>query len=112
MKRFSRCFARCSAVLSVLLIVFLLPMSSFGSQAQGDLKSKAEQADTLVDINTADAVALSELPGIGPKIAQQIISYRTDHGPFKAVQELENVDGIGTKKMAKLKALVTVKDQE
>ena len=112
MKRFSESSVRSSLLLCALMVVFLFPMVSFGSQAKGDLKSQAGQSETLIDINTADVNELSTLPGIGPKIAEQIISYRADHGPFKAVQDLENVKGIGTQKMAQLKAFVTVKTQE
>jgi len=51
-----------------------------------------------VNINSADAATIAEaLPGIGPKKAEEIVKYRTEHGQFKSVQELENVNGIGSK---------------
>ena len=49
-----------------------------------------------VDINSADATALADaIDGVGMKRAQAIIDYRTMHGPFKNVEELANVRGIG-----------------
>lgn len=54
-----------------------------------------------VDINTADAATLAkELTGVGDAKAQAIVSYRTEHGPFKSVDELAMVDGIGEKTLA------------
>jgi competence protein ComEA len=49
-----------------------------------------------VDINTADAVTLDKsLKGIGPKTAQAIVDYRAKNGPFKSVDELTKVKGVG-----------------
>ena len=53
-----------------------------------------------IDLNTADASALETLPGIGASKAAAIIQYRTDHGPFKTVDELDNVSGIGPSTLA------------
>jgi competence protein ComEA len=61
-----------------------------------------------IDVNTASAEALDELPGIGPAIAQAIISYRDEHGPFGSVDELVEVPGIGEAKLAQLRDLITV----
>lgn len=49
----------------------------------------------LVHINVAAREELETLPGIGPKLAQAIIDYRTENGPFQRVEELDNVPGIG-----------------
>ena len=49
----------------------------------------------LVDINTADAALLQTLNGVGPALAQRIIDYRGEHGPFRSVEELLEVKGIG-----------------
>lgn len=61
-----------------------------------------------MDLNSADASALESLPGIGPSKAAAIVQYRTDHGPFKSVDELDNVAGIGPSTMANVRDLVTV----
>lgn len=59
-----------------------------------------------LDLNTATAEQLDALPGVGPVTAQKIIDYRTAHGPFHAVDELQGVPGIGPSKMAQLEGLV------
>ncbi|MDP2304899.1 MAG: helix-hairpin-helix domain-containing protein [Pseudomonadota bacterium] len=65
-------------------------------------------ADAAVDVNTADAAELETLPGIGPSKAAAIILYRTENGPFTAVDDLDNVPGIGVSTLASLRDQVTV----
>ncbi len=62
----------------------------------------------LIDLNAATSAELEGLPGIGASKAAAIIQYRTDHGGFKSVDELDNVPGIGDATMANLRPLVTV----
>lgn len=52
-------------------------------------------SDDRVDINRAIAGELETLPGIGPAIADRIIQYRRENGPFRSFDDLENVSGIG-----------------
>ncbi len=61
-----------------------------------------------VNVNTAEAWLLDALPEIGEKTAQNIIDYRNKNGPFKNVQELANVKGVGAKTLEKIKGLITV----
>ena len=61
-----------------------------------------------VNINTADLAQLQTLPGIGPVIAQRIIDYRTEFGPFESVYDLVSVKGIGLSTLEKLLDLITV----
>ena len=83
----------------VLLIVWgcllLTPMTTLSAPAQ-------------VNLNTATAEQLESLPGIGPDLAQRILDYRADSGPFKNVDELLNVKGIGEGKLSKLRDQVTL----
>lgn len=60
--------------------------------------------DGLVDLNTADAAALEELPGVGPVLAGRIV----EHRPFTSVDELDDVPGIGPALMADLRPRVRV----
>ena len=60
-----------------------------------------------VNINTAGAKELETLPGIGPKKAQSILDYRSEHGAFASVEELIRVSGIGKATMDKLRDRVT-----
>ena len=62
-----------------------------------------------VNINTADAEILSnELSGIGQSKAEAIVSYRQQHGPYKHVEDLTNVKGIGMATIEKNKAKITL----
>jgi competence protein ComEA len=60
-----------------------------------------------VDINTATAAELDALPGIGPATAAAIVRDRETHGPFRSVDDLARVRGIGPAKLAQLQGLVT-----
>ena len=61
-----------------------------------------------MNINTASVAELNGLPGIGTKTAALIVEYRQKNGPFKKIEELMNVKGIGEKSFLKLKPLITV----
>ena len=61
-----------------------------------------------VDINTADAKALETLNGIGPAKAAAIVEYRAKNGPFKSVEDLEKVQGIGAATISKNRDSLTV----
>src|SRR5262252_8796459 len=61
-----------------------------------------------ININTATKDELVALPGIGPAKAQAIVDYRKAHGPFKTVEELKDVKGIGAKRFEKLKPELAV----
>lgn len=61
-----------------------------------------------VDLNAATVEQLDALPGVGPVLAQRIVSWRDAHGGFRSVDELQQVPGIGARKYADLKALVAL----
>lgn len=61
-----------------------------------------------VNINTANRTQLQELPRIGPAMAERIITYRRENGPFTSPEDLMNIKGIGHKTYEKLKGLVVV----
>ena len=65
-------------------------------------------ASAQIDINNADAVMLEQLPGIGPVKANAIVSYREQHGPFRSVEELVRVPGIGERSLEQLREQITV----
>lgn len=62
-----------------------------------------------VNINSADAVALADLDGIGASKAEAIIAYREANGPFETAQDLSNVKGIGARTIEKNTERLTVK---
>ena len=59
-----------------------------------------------VNINTADTGELTSLPGIGTSKATAIVTYRSEHGPFATVDELTNVQGIGSSILEKIRDLL------
>ncbi|MBX3357812.1 MAG: ComEA family DNA-binding protein [Phycisphaeraceae bacterium] len=61
-----------------------------------------------ININTATLAELELLPGIGPSLAQRIIDDRTAKGPFKTIDELDRVKGIGPTAIRKLRSMATV----
>jgi len=81
------------------------PGSGSGSAAAGGAGSAPAAP---VNLNTATLEQLDTLDGIGPGIGQRIIDYREQHGGFRNVDELGEVPGIGDKRMATLRPLVTV----
>lgn len=60
-----------------------------------------------ININTATALELATLPGIGDVIAQRIVDYRTEHGSFKTVGDLTAVEGVGEKRLEAILDLIT-----
>jgi len=82
------------------------PDASTGGGGSGG--GSGDSGGGKVNINTASASELDSLPGIGPTLAQRIVDYRTQHGPFHDVKDLLKVQGIGQKKFDELKDYVTV----
>jgi len=69
----------------------------------------AAMSEAVININTADSDALVEdLVGVGPQKAMAIVRYRQQNGPFKQVDDLAFVDGIGTKTVEQNRSRMTV----
>ncbi len=68
----------------------------------------AGTADSRIRINQADSAALETLPGVGPVLAEAIITHRTEYGLFRSVEDLLDVPGIGEQKLASLRDRVIV----
>jgi competence protein ComEA len=91
-------------VAAVLAAVFALGISA------GVASAAAKAPTSKVNINTATVSQLTELPGVGEKLAARIVEFRQKQGPFKSTQELMNVKGIGEKNLQKLQQYLTVSD--
>ena len=88
-----------------------LPCDSwmFALQSQG---KAAKPPAMAIDINKATVNDLQKLPGIGPGLAKQIVAYREKNGPFRRVEDLMVIKGIGFKKWKKIRPLVRVGDRK
>ena len=63
-----------------------------------------------MNINTATEEELIAVEGIGPTLAQRIVSYREEHGPFKTIEELDQVKGIGMSLIENIRYLVCTEE--
>ncbi|WP_031111634.1 ComEA family DNA-binding protein [Streptomyces sp. NRRL S-146] len=77
-----------------------------GGSAPGGPAGGVAAPAAPIPLNTATADQLDTLPGVGPVLAQHIIDYRTQHGGFRSVDELREVNGIGDRRFADLRDLV------
>ena len=73
---------------------------------------KTVKPPVVVDINNATANDLRKLPGIGPSLAKQIVAFREKHGPFRRVEDLMGIKGIGLKKWKEIRPFVKVGDRK
>ena len=101
------------SVFSIALLTTLLFVPASASFAQTKAPAPSRGGAVLapgatVNINTASAAELDALPGIGAKTAALIVEYRQKNGPFKKIEELMNVRGVGEKNFLKLKPQITV----
>lgn len=90
-----------------LIVVGVTPPPVPGGAA-GPPGGAAGPAVGPLNLNTATLAQLDALPGVGPVLAQRILTHRDQHGGFKAVGDLRQVDGIGDARYEQLKDLVTV----
>ncbi|HTQ79281.1 MAG TPA: helix-hairpin-helix domain-containing protein [Thermoanaerobaculia bacterium] len=72
------------------------------------LPALAADAKRVVNINTADLAKLTLLPRVGPAVAERILQYRKENGPFKSAEDLMHVRGIGEKTFALLKPYIAL----
>ena len=61
-----------------------------------------------INLNTATAAEIADLPGIGAKTAELVVQYRVKNGPFKKIEEIMNVRGVGEKSFLRIKDRLTV----
>jgi competence protein ComEA len=91
------------------LSLLVLPATYAAAEQANAAAVPVQQASQPVNINTADAATLAgSLRGVGTKKAEAIVAYRSEHGPFKSVDELVNVKGIGEKMLEQLRPLVSL----
>ena len=96
---------------SALVLVAALVFASSPLVAQRGAKPPVTAtvvSTEVVNLNSATAAQIASLPGIGLKTAELVVQYRTKNGPFKKIEEVMNVRGIGEKSFLKIKDRLTV----
>jgi competence protein ComEA len=91
----------------VLLFGSLLAVPAL-ARPQDPPAAKPAAVAASINLNTATVEQLEALPGIGRKTAELILQYRQKNGPFKKIEELMNVKGIGEKSFLRIKPLLAV----
>lgn len=103
-----------TALLLAAAVVFLCTWESGAGRYSLSAMPEPTPAPTpvptplLVDLNTATAQELDQLPGIGEVLSERIVAYRTENGPFQTIEEIMDVDGIGESVFADLSPYITV----
>ena len=82
------------------------PRTGWGVDEAWD--GSGQELPDRVNVNRASAQELEEVPGLGPVLARRIVDYRESHGPFREVEDLLDVSGIGEKKLAGLREYVAL----
>ncbi|MEN2983477.1 MAG: ComEA family DNA-binding protein [Dictyoglomaceae bacterium] len=83
----------------------LVPEKFISSTLSSTIKGNVF-SNNKININFASEKELENLPGIGPSLAKKIVEYREQNGPFKSLEDLERVRGIGKKKIEQIKDLI------
>jgi competence protein ComEA len=103
-----RCVLSIVALSSLLCTVPSAPAFAQAKPATRSSGKAVPASSAVVNLNTASPSDLEGLPGIGAKTAARIVEYRQKNGPFKKIEELMNVRGVGEKNFLKLKPQIIV----
>jgi comEA protein len=92
------------------IVLAAVPAAAADTKPEPKPESKAESKveSKKVNLNSADASQLALLPRVGPSVAQRIVAYRKENGPFKKAEDLMLVPGIGEKTFALLKPYLAI----
>ncbi|HHT9138424.1 MAG: helix-hairpin-helix domain-containing protein [Candidatus Brocadiales bacterium] len=82
-----------------------------GSIWQARFCLSVEQVEGKVNINTATESQIALLPGLGPKLATEVVNYRANNGNFKTIEDIKKVSGVGDKKFEKIKDYVVLEGE-
>ena len=96
---------RSSKFLAMVLVMATAALAAIPGTASG---APSAAPASMVNINSAGVDELVTLPGIGKAYAERIVEYRQKNGPFKKVEELMNVQGIGEKSFLQFRGQLTV----
>jgi competence protein ComEA len=102
-----------SAVLLAILLVVQPGLQANPVSAQQAEAEKGEGTTaSTIDVNQASEEDFARLPGIGPELARRIVAFREKHGPFRRVEDLLVIKGIGHKKWRKIRPHLRVGDSK
>ncbi len=87
---------------------YCLRTSHWGAEPIELERQAQHKLDFKIELNSATWVEWSQLPGIGQVLAQRIVEYREQNGPFRDVEDLDRVKGIGPKKIDAVRPFVRV----
>ena len=100
-----------AAVVGLVLLLSNGALVASGEESPG--RGEGPRApQERVDLNSADEQELTAIPGIGEAIARRIVEWREEHGPFRRVEDLLKVKGIGEKSLQRLRPHVTVGESD
>jgi len=97
-----------SGLLALALCLSAAPLASSQEGLPKEARRTDEAPAAAIDINRATVEDFSKLPGIGPKLARRIVAFREKHGPFRRVEDLLAIRGIGHKKWKKIRPYLRV----
>ncbi|MBO4853892.1 MAG: ComEA family DNA-binding protein [Oscillospiraceae bacterium] len=105
-----------SATVLFLLLTAVRYITFAGREYEGftvtaSRENDAQEQPDKININTADRETLRQIPGIGVAMASRIMTYRAEHGPFRSVEELLQVDGIGARTLEGIRPYITVESE-
>ena len=90
------------------LVAVLVCFSPWSADAQRASKPPVAATTEVVNLNTGTAAQIASLPGIGIKTAELVVQYREKNGPFKKIEEIMNVKGVGEKSFLRIKDRLSV----
>jgi competence protein ComEA len=92
----------------VMIALLGVSVAAQNTRKPAAARTEARPAAASINLNTATVADLEKLPGIGQKVAARIVEYREKNGPFKKIEELMNVQGVGEKSFLQLRSQITV----
>jgi competence protein ComEA len=95
-------------VIVVLVFAFSASLAFAQAASKADTGKSVEQVAGKININKATSAQLMEIKGIGESYAKRIVEYREKNGPFKKIEEIMEVQGIGTKIFESIKDKITI----
>lgn len=108
-----RTFAPADLAFALLLLLILSSLTGLFHREEGSgFPDSLMVEGEKVNVNRADVSLLAALPEVGPSLAERIIRFREERGPFRHLAELQQVPGIGPKRFARIVPVLTVAEEE